>query len=156
MGLKKPWNKESEELIISTFGERYRKKDKIDGKEISRVIEMSPCLQGRDTAQVRSFLQHRIRKKVLYEDSADINSQIINSASKIPQRNRIPNNIYLHFNEYIKRGEIPSVENCTEKYGKSPSLNKFSPRDIQDLVQKAIEFCAAPANMSNSGNSYTY
>lgn len=119
---------------------------------------MSPCLQGRDTAQVRSFLQHRItRKNTLYEDSPGVNPQMtINSKSKIQSRNRIPNNIYLHFEDYIKRREIPSVENCVERYGKSPSLNKFSPRDIQDFVQKAIVFCTSPINMSNSDNSATY
>lgn len=52
----------------------------------------------------------------------------------------MPLKIYLHFGGFIRDKKIPSAEECVGKYGKSPSLNKYSPKEIQNFVEKAIRF----------------
>lgn len=101
---------------------------------MNTLIENNSCLRGRSGAQIRSFLQHRCTRKKHNNSSSNIGN------ATISPRNRIPSNIYLHFKEYIKAKKIPTIEACIQKYGKSPSLNKFSPKNIQEFIQKAIEF----------------
>ena len=96
--------------------------------------------------QIRSFLQWQ-KKKCIPKGSRKAKVQTQNDSTEndslpnqIQNRQRIPTTIYKCFTSFIENGEIPSIIECTKAYEKSPSLLKYKPQQIQDLVCKAIEF----------------
>lgn len=135
---KKRWDEKSISIIRSNFSERSLRKETISGVEIMDVISKNACLAGRKVDQVRAFLQWDARN--CKRETSSISNKKSSSPCSSVKRNTIPNTIYVCFENFIDEKKVPSLVECTQAYAKSPSLMKYKPVEIQNLVQKAINY----------------
>lgn len=153
-GKRRPWDEESTKVIMAKFGERCRNNTTIKGVEINDLIKSTPCLKGRKENQVRAFLHYK--KKTLGNESLDDNNETNNSMKRkcsdspnvITKRNRLDRRIYINFMTFIDNKVMPSKAEILQAYSKSPSLEKYSPKVLEDLIQKAIHFDTIDFNNS--------
>lgn len=61
-------------------------------------------------------------------------------SNAITKRNRVDRSIYINFMSFINNKVMPSKTEILNAYNKSPSLEKYSPKMLEDLIQKAINF----------------
>lgn len=133
---------------MDKFGERCRNNATIRGVEINELIKSTPCLKGRKENQVRAFLQYK--KKSMTNMSAIVNDELNDTNLKrkndespsnvITKRNRVDRSIYINFMSFIDNKIMPSKVEILEAYNKSPSLEKYSPKVLEELIGKAINF----------------
>ena len=131
------WTQESKDIVIKKFMKNMENNVKISGAEIDIVINEHACLRGRSAAQVRSFLQAQ-RKKLKRTPKTE--SEHVASKNTKMKRNRVPPSIYVCFTDFINEGEVPDLSQCIQAYEKSPTLHKYKPQEIQNLVLQAINY----------------
>lgn len=119
-------------MIRKAFRSRYLSGEKIEGIEIKDFLKENLFL-GRTVEKIRSFLQHDTR------DSKRECSKRKRDVTPV-KRNTIPNCIYNYFSDHIEKRIAPSVAEILAVYSNSPTFQRYSTNQIQDLVQKAIEY----------------
>lgn len=156
---RRVWDEQSAKIILEKFGERCKNNGTIRGVEISELIRSTPCLKGRKENQVRAFLHYK--KKSMANESADEDNEISNTNhclkrksnespnNVITKRNRLDRSIYINFMPFINNKVMPSKSDILEAYNKSPSLEKYSPKVLEDLIRKAINFDNIDFNSSH-------
>lgn len=130
---KVPWSRECIEAVLKNFGDEiHRNVNTVSGEKIRDLINKTPCMKSKTTAQVRSWIHNR-RKTINKHHSGD-------EMSTTKRRNTIPGNIYVVFEDHIERQAIPTINECIKVYETSPSLKAYSPLDIQGFVKSALNF----------------
>lgn len=147
---RRAWDEQSTKIIMDKFGERCRNNGTIRGVEINELIKSTPCLKGRKESQVRAFLHYK--KKSIANESTDVDNELSNTncnlkrkndespSNVITKRNRVDRSIYINFMSFIDNKVMPNKTEILEAYNKSPSLEKYSPKMLEDLIGKAINF----------------
>lgn len=131
-GSRIPWNPDSCAAVMNAFGKKLLSDSVFPtGKEIQHLINKTPCLKNRSVAQVRTWMHNK--KKIKHSTNT-----ILSPESTSKQKNRIPATIYLIFSQNIANKKIPTISECTAAYEKSPTMEKYGPRDLQNMVKKAI------------------
>lgn len=134
---------------MDKFGERCRNNGTIRGVEINELIKSTPCLKGRKESQVRAFLQYKKKRMSnesgIMDDELNTNCNLKRKiddspSSVITKRNRVDRSIYVNFMPFIDNNIMPSKTEILEAYNKSPSLEKYSPKMLEELIEKAIHF----------------
>lgn len=131
---KTKWDPQSCAAVMNAFENDLSESKLPSSFKIRELINKTPCLQSRTVPQIRTWLHSK--RKILYGERGD------NSQEQSPQRrNTIPNTIYLLFARHIAEKKVPTLQDCYATYSKSPTLDKYNPKEIQDLVKKVIEQC---------------
>ena len=140
---KKGWADEEDEILMERFEDKILHNMSISGLEIQSCINENHSLAGRSVAQVRSHLQF-CKKKLSAETKEKKHKGKKRKNSDLPQeitqRNKIPKCVYQHFQTNIVQKEVPTVDECAKAYHKSSKFAKYTPSNIQKLVERAIHF----------------
>lgn len=125
------WDEESQQEVLTAFGEcvigdsPFPSHKKICGFLQTTLVS---TLKSRSEPQIRSWLQNQ--RKLYRQDR------------KLPEkryRNTTPNSIYILFSENIQNKNLPSVRDLAMAYERSPSLQTYSIKQLQEIVQNIIE-----------------
>ena len=136
------WTDESKRAVIKKFGKKWLSNEKISGNEIQNFIDQHDYLHGRTTAQIRSVLQayEKNFNKTSKTKLKQCASSKTKSKNQKQNRLRVPHSIYACFKDFISEGEVPEISECIDAYKKSPTLTKYKPQELQNLVKKAIDY----------------
>lgn len=128
---KSKWDPASRAAVMNKFGPLLLDSKIPSTHQIQDLISRTPCLRNRTVPQIRTWLHNK--KKILESDKNVSPAQVTST-----KRNSIPSVIYLLFADHISKKKIPTMEECYAMYGRSPSLSKFNPEEISNLVKDAI------------------
>ncbi|XP_044757076.1 uncharacterized protein LOC123315447 [Coccinella septempunctata] len=128
---KAKWDPDSRAAVMNAFGNTLGEGKLPSSHQIQQLINSTPCLRKRTVPQIRTWLHSK--KKILLSDKSETST-----SHSQQRRNSIPNTIYLLFADNIAKKVVPTLEDCYTMYARSPSLNRYNPSEILNLVKEAI------------------
>lgn len=117
--------------MLEAFGDSITENGQLpSGMEIKRLIETTPVssLRSRTVPQIRTWLH--TQKKIQQRKSSSVEKA---------QRNRVPTFIYSLFSQNIKNKVVPQLHDILKAYEKSPSIQQYSVKELEEMVEKAIK-----------------